>query len=32
MLQNNEGIVKDKVGLLNLTQELSNVSKASKEI
>ncbi len=30
MLQSNKRIVKHKVGLLNLTEELSNVSKACK--
>ncbi len=30
MLQSNERIVKHKLGLLNLTEELSNVSKACK--
>ncbi len=32
MLQNNERIVKHKLGLLNLAEELSNVSKACKTI
>ncbi len=30
MLQSNERIIKNKVGLLNLAEELSNVSKACK--
>ena len=30
MLQSNERIVKHKIGLLNLAEELSNVSKACK--
>jgi len=30
MIETNERVIKHKVGLLNLTEELSNVSKACK--